>query len=212
MPNNDLTEIAVILDRSGSMQSIRADMEGGYAAFLAEQRASPSPCVVSLYQFDDRFDVVYQEVPLASAPGLSLVPRGSTALLDALGRSIVMIGERLAAKAEHERPGKIVVMVVTDGQENASREFTRELVREKVKHQTDVYGWQFAFLGANIDSFGEAASLGIAGAAVGNFQANAAGVDAMYASASAGVRAYRSAGLGASLHIDPAEDTPKGAE
>lgn len=202
MPNPDLTEIAIVLDRSGSMDIIRKDMEGGFATFLAEQRKIPDPCNVSLYQFDNAFDVVYEDRPLAEAPPLTLTPRGGTALLDALARAMALIGERLARKPEAERPGKVVVLVITDGQENASREATRAQVAEKIKHQREAYNWQFAFLGANLDSFAEARSLNVSPAAVQNFQANAQGVGDMYAVSSKGVGAYRSTrSVNASLSI-----------
>jgi hypothetical protein len=191
MPNESLTEIAVILDRSGSMDSIKKDMEGGFATFIAEQRKIPDPCVVSLYRFDTLFDAVYEERALADVPALDLEPRGSTALLDAMGQAIGLIGARLAKKPESERPGKVVVMVITDGAENASREFNRQQIKEKVTHQQDVYQWQFAFLGANMDSIGEAQSLGIASASAGNFQANSVGVGAMYASSGKAIGNYR---------------------
>lgn len=194
MPNDRLCEIVVLLDRSGSMASIRADMEGGFAAFVEEQRKLDEPCVVSLYQFDDAFDVVYQERPLADVPPLVLRPRGATALLDAMGRTITMVGERLAAKPESERPGKVVIMVITDGHENRSREWTRDRVQALVEHQRQLYSWQFAFLGANMDAIAEAQTMGMSGAAAMDFQHNASGVRHMYKQAAGAMRSYRGAG------------------
>ena len=190
MPNAQLCELAVILDRSGSMASIKRDMEGGFATFIAEQSKDPSPCVVSLYQFDSTFETSYEERPL-SAASLELVPRGSTALLDAMGKAITLIGERLKAKPESERPGKVVVLVITDGQENASREWRREAVKAAVEHQREKYNWQFAFLGANLDSFSEAMSIGMRKAAAANFQASAQGVSSGYGLLSSSLRDYR---------------------
>lgn len=213
MPNAQLCELAVVLDRSGSMQSIKSDMEGGFARFMEEQRKLDLPCVVSLYQFDSEFEVVYEERPLDKA-SLELVPRGSTALLDAMGRSITLIGERLKRKPEHERPGKVVVLVITDGQENASREWKRDQVKAAVEHQREKYDWQFAFLGANIDAFAEAQSLGVPTRGAAKYQANTQGVSHAYNLASAGLSSYRR-GYGAggqsveTFDLQPSDDVNK---
>jgi hypothetical protein len=189
MPDVSKTEIAVILDRSGSMHTIKQDMEGGFAHFVAEQRTQPGSCTLSLYQFDDQFEVVYEELPLSHVPELSIVPRGSTALLDAVGRSIARIGERLAAKSEQERPGIVVVMVITDGEENASCEVRRADLTAAIELQQRKYNWRFMYLGADASAFAEAASLGIKAAA--RYAPNSAGVGRLYSSASAAVAQHR---------------------
>jgi len=201
MPNEKLTEIVVLLDRSGSMSRIQIEMMLGWKTFMDEQLRHPDPAVVSLYQFDDQFEAVYEERAIRDAV-LVLRPRGDTALLDAMGRAITLVGERLAKKREEHRPGKVVFLVITDGMENRSHEFSRLKIAEMVKHQQEKYGWQFAFLGSNLDSFAEAQSLGIERGAVANFQSNAAGVQAMYGASSRGLSAYRSAtGRDAKLNI-----------
>jgi len=205
MPNDKLCEIAFLLDRSGSMESIRTDMVGGFNSFIAEQRKIPDPCVVSLYQFDDKFDVVFQEKPLADIGSLELVPRGNTALYDAMGKAITMMGERLAAKPDAERPGKIIFMTITDGQNNASREWSVQMVKDKIKTQSEQYNWQFAFLGANIDSHAQAGDLGIKGAAVMDYVATSAGVARAYNLASSGTSDYRMGG-GQSLSFTPEQE------
>ena len=129
-----------------------------------------------------------------------------TALLDAMGKAIDDVGARLAAKPETERPSKVVVVVITDGHENSSTRFTRAQIAEKVKHQESVYGWQFAFLGANIDSFGEADSLGISGTSTMDFQANAQGVGMMYGALNRSIATYRTAGANATLALDADDD------
>ena len=197
MPNNELCEIAIILDRSGSMASIKEDMEGGFKTFMEEQRLVPSPCVVSLYQFDNDMNVVFEERPLADVADLVLAPRGGTALYDAMGQVIVMMGERLAKKPEQERPGKVVVLVITDGQENASKEYAAASVKNMVTEQREKYNWQFAFLGANIDSFDVGGHLGVAATSTANYEANARGVRQGYQVSGQAVRSYRS-GRGAS--------------
>lgn len=191
MPNMNLTEIAVILDRSGSMGKIREDMEGGFASFMAEQRRLGGACVVSLYQFDEHFERVYEERPIEQVYTLSLVPRGWTALLDAVGNTIDLVGQRLARKSEPMRPGKVVVLVITDGEENQSRKFSRHEIAQKVAHQRQEYRWQFAFLGANIDSFAEAGRLGMNLRSTANYTADREGVRGMYSSVSAAVSEYR---------------------
>lgn len=122
MTDPNLTHLYFLLDRSGSMQSIKDDTEGGFDAFIAEQRSQPGDCRVTLAQFDDRYEEVYQDVPVADVPPLSLSPRGSTALLDSIGRLLGEAGGRLAALPEHERPGVVIVGIMTDGHENSSRE------------------------------------------------------------------------------------------
>jgi hypothetical protein len=190
MPDVHKTEIAVILDRSGSMISIKQDMEGGFAQFVAVQRAEPGQCSLSLYQFDDQYEVVYEERPLCDVPELSIVPRGSTALLDAVGRSMARVGERLADKPEHERPGVVIVMVITDGQENASHEVSRRALKAAIKVQQRRYNWRFMYLGADASAFSEAASLGIQAAA--RYSPDSAGVDRLYAASSVAVPECRS--------------------
>jgi uncharacterized protein YegL len=161
MTDRNLSELIIILDRSGSMASIRADMEGGFRSFIQDRQRDPTSVLVSLYQFDDHYDVVYEERPVQHVHGLSLEPRGSTALLDAVGRTINRVGERLRRKPEHARPGAVVVMIITDGMENASHEFRADQVRGLIEHQEQHYNWKFMYLGADANAFAEAQALGI---------------------------------------------------
>lgn len=162
MTDSNYTHIAVLLDRSGSMESIKADTEGGFKTFLAEQKAQPGKATIALSQFDTIYDVVYGPTDIQSAPPLKLDPRGGTALLDGMGRFIVETGEFLASLPEDERPGNVVFVTITDGEENSSREWTRDRVFDKVKEQTDVFGWTFVFLAANQDAIQAGARLGVA--------------------------------------------------
>lgn len=155
-----LTEIIFILDRSGSMVDKRADTEGGFNSFIDEQKRVAGECRVSLYQFDDHYEPVYENRPVAEVPKLTLVPRGNTALLDAIGRTVVAVGTRLAKLAESERPEKVLIVTMTDGYENASQEFTFEKVKELVEHQQSKYNWAFVFMGADMDAIGVASQLG----------------------------------------------------
>lgn len=190
MTDQNLTEIAIILDRSGSMETIREDMVGGYKTFMDAQAAVPGKCVVSLYQFDGTFDVVYEAQPIMDVPRLDLDPRGSTALHDACGKAVTRIGKRLRKLPDHARPSKVVVLVITDGHENASTEFTAYEVRAMFRHQTEKYGWQFVYLGANVDAFHEASQIGAATSM--NYQANPRGVARGYGVMGQAVASYRS--------------------
>lgn len=161
MTDATLTHLYFLLDRSGSMQSIKADTEGGFAAFMDEQRTGEGSCRVTLAQFDNAYDVVYRDVPVADVPALDLQPRGSTALLDAMGRLITDAGAELAALPEERRPGTVIVGIMTDGHENASQEWTRPAIRALVEQQSSAYGWQFMYMGADQDAVEVGTSLGV---------------------------------------------------
>lgn len=161
MTRSDLTHIYFLLDRSGSMQSIKTDTEGGFAAFVEEQRRAPGDCRVTLAQFDHEYDVVYSGVPVAAVPQLALRPRGRTALLDAMGRLVTDAGSELAALPEDDRPGTVIVAVMTDGLENASREWTHAAIRSLVEQQTSAYSWQFLYMGADQDAIEVGTRLGV---------------------------------------------------
>lgn len=209
MTNPNLVLIAALLDRSGSMFAILEDTKGGFDSFISEQKAQPGDMQVSLFQFDSKFETVYTRKPLAEVPNLVLEPRGSTALLDALGNSIVLTGQELAALPEDERPGKVIFVVMTDGQENASVEYTLETVKKLVTTQREDYQWEFVFLGANIDSFATASQMGFAGAATMDYTASSAGVRASYGSLSSSILRARS--LGAPVSFSKADrDAAKG--
>ena len=161
MTNSEYTHISVLVDRSGSMRPVAKDMIGGLQAFFDAQAEVDGKCLVDYAQFDDSYDKVFEDTLVASATP-TLEPRGMTALLDSLAKNINELGTKLAAKPEADRPSKVIVVVVTDGFENASREQTREGISELVKRQTDEYSWEFVFLGANMDAVAEASSLGFA--------------------------------------------------
>jgi len=159
----------MVVDRSGSMESIKADAEGGINTFIDQQKSEPGEALLTLVQFDNEYEFVHSGIPIQQIPKFKMVPRGSTALLDAIGRAINETGARLAVMDEAQRPGLIVFVVVTDGQENSSREFNRDQIRSMIEHQQTVYSWQFSFLAANQDAFAEGTSLGIAAAGIANF-------------------------------------------
>lgn len=190
MPKKDLTEIVVVLDRSGSMVPIRKDMEGGFDSFIDEQRKLPGSCSVTLVQFDSEYELVYQGKPLADVPRLVLEPRGATALLEAIYKTIDSTGERLRLLPDEERPERVLFVVITDGEENASNEFySRARVLEMVKRQTEVYSWQFVFFGSDQDAIAVARNMGIHVAT--NFAANSRGTAQAMNSLNVGTSNYR---------------------
>jgi Mg-chelatase subunit ChlD len=165
----ELTDIVLVVDRSGSMASVKEDAEGGINAFLAKQAKQPGEALVTLLQFDTEYEFLYQGVPIEQAPKYELNPRGMTALLDAVGRAINETGERLAKMAEEDRPSLVVIVVMTDGQENSSKEFTKSQLKKMIKRQQNEFNWHFTFLGANQDAFAEAGGMGIQAAGVANY-------------------------------------------
>lgn len=161
---SDLTEIAYVLDRSGSMASLATDAIGGFNAFLQSQKQVPGRANFTLVLFDHEYQTVHKSVDIQHVPDLderTYVPRGSTALLDAVGRTIDDLGAHLARLPEDQRPGKVIVAIFTDGLENASRVFTTERLAESIKHQQEKYSWEFLFLAANQDAIASAAKLAI---------------------------------------------------
>ena len=161
MTNPNLTEIIAILDRSGSMSVVQTDTEGAFNAYVTEQRTVPGEATLTLVQFDDRIETVYANMHLDEVPLLSLKPRGMTALYDAIGRTVVTTGEQLERTPEDQRPGKVIVVILTDGQENASKDWTATRLKPLIEEQVNKYGWTFIYLGANQDAVFEGNKIGI---------------------------------------------------
>lgn len=163
--NSNLTEIVFVLDRSGSMSGLEQDTIGGFNSMLQKQKAETGDAVVSTVLFDHECQVIHDRVPIAKVEPLTekqYFTRGSTALLDALGGAIHHIGNVHKYAREEDRPEKTIFIITTDGFENASRRYTAERVRSMVKHEQEKYGWEFLFLGANIDAITVARDYGIA--------------------------------------------------
>jgi uncharacterized protein YegL len=200
MPNPNATEIVVVLDRSGSMASVKSDMEGGFNTFIEAQKKLPGECNVSLFQFDTEHDVVYTGLPLANVPPLVLTPRGGTALYDAVALAVKTTGERFAGMPEISRPGRVIVMVITDGHENASLKHTAQQVSAMVKHQHEKYSWQFAYLGVDENVFAHAQDIGISVAA--KYRGTSLGVSNTFAAMSNSTSHYRSASVNARGAVD----------
>lgn len=150
----NFSEIVCIVDRSGSMSPIRDDAIGGFNTFLEDQKQLPGEAQLTLVLFDHEYLVIHNGVPLGHVAPLNketFQPRGMTALLDAVGKTIDAVGQRLAQMAEAERPSKVIVAILTDGKENASQQYNHDQIADKIKHQEEKYSWEFFFLGANID-------------------------------------------------------------
>lgn len=184
MTDTNTTLIAALLDRSGSMQDIAGDMRGGFDAYIAKEHAQPGTTLVTLAQFDDEYEVVYQHRDAGTVPPLELQPRGCTALLDSIGRFVIEVGSGLAELPEGERPGDITVLVMTDGYENASIRWTVEAVRALISQQETVYSWDFVFLGANMDAVDVGTNLGFAPGKSLTWDASEDGVEGAFAAVS----------------------------
>ena len=160
-PRKDLTDITLVVDRSGSMGTCKDEAQGGINAFIEEQKQVPGEALFTLLQFDTTYDFVYNGQPIGEVIGYELVPRGMTALLDAVGKAINETGDRLSKMNESKRPGLVIMAIVTDGHENSSHEFTKNQIKKMIECQTNDYQWKFVFLGADAQAFDDAESIGI---------------------------------------------------
>lgn len=197
------TEMVFVLDRSGSMSGLAADTIGGFNELIEKQKKIEGDAYVTTVLFDHEYEVLHDHVALGEVAPLTdkeYFARGSTALLDAVGRTIDSVGARLAAAPEEERPEYVVFVITTDGRENSSREYTAKQVREMVEHQQQKYSWQFVFLGANMDAVSEARNLGISAKYAADFTPTGRGVNRMYAKALDNVMCCER--MGASLSAD----------
>lgn len=194
----DYTHIAVILDRTGSMESIRDDTIGGFNTFLGEQKKAAGQATLTLVQFDsqDPYEVVHRFEKIQNVPELTretFVPRASTPLLDALGRGINDLEHSLAEIKEEDKPMRVVMVVITDGQENASREFRRDQIQKMIQNKQEKADWQFVFLSADLAAIQDALRSGIRANAAMAYDKNAKGTAAAWASASDRISDYRAA-------------------
>jgi hypothetical protein len=209
--NNNLTQLALILDRSGSMSSIAESTVEGTNKFLAEQQLTPySEANLLFVEFDHEYNLVYKG-PIQAAPFLTLAPksasksfhyfkpRGNTALLDAIGKTVNELGYELARMPEYQRPGKVVVMIVSDGAENKSREFSRDQIARMIQLQRDVYQWQFMYLGSNQDAITVAGAMNIPQNFASTYAPTRGGTMSAFVGMSANVSAYRATGQSRSM-------------
>jgi hypothetical protein len=211
----DMTLINMVLDRSGSMTSLQDEVVGSFNRFLKEQKELPDYAEFSLIQFDDQYEINYLRKPIKECEDLILgatyEPRGMTALLDAVGRTINHVGKDLDKLPEEEKPKKVLFVVITDGYENASQELTKDKVKEMIDHQKSKYGWDFIFLAAGIDAFAESGQMGIDASKAAGYGHDVQGVRGMFATvssySSSSRRSKSSADVGDLDEHKPQEET-----
>lgn len=178
-----MTEIVFILDRSGSMSGLEKDTIGGFNSMLQKQKNESGKAVVSTVLFDNVIDVIHDRLPIERIPLLTekeYYVRGSTALLDAIGGAIHHIGVIHKYAREEDVPENTLFIITTDGMENASRKYDYEKVRSMIKRQKEKYGWEFLFLGANIDAIAEARRFGIEESRAANYNCDEQGTSLNY--------------------------------
>ena len=190
----NLTELVFILDRSGSMAGLEGDTIGGFNAMIEKQKGEEGEAVVSTVLFDNACEVIHDRVALEKIEPLTdrqYYVRGCTALLDAVGGAIRHIGNVHKYAREEDRPEKTLLVITTDGMENASRRYSYEKVKEMIRRQQEKYGWEFIFLGANIDAAKEAARFGISEDRAANYHADSKGTAVIYEAVSEAVCSVR---------------------
>ena len=190
----NLTEIVFILDRSGSMAGLEDDTIGGFNAMIRKQKGEAGEAYVSTVLFDNRTEVIHDRVDIRKVAPMTrkeYYVRGCTALLDAVGKAIHHIGNVHKYAREEDRPEKTVFVITTDGMENASREYSYERVRKMIEHEKEKHGWEFLFLGANIDAAREAARFGITEDRAANYHADRQGTAVIYEAMSEAVCSVR---------------------
>jgi len=177
-----LTEIVFILDRSGSMAGLEKDTIGGFNAFVEKQMEQKGEVRVTAVLFDNYYELLWNAVRAEEAKltEKEYFVRGSTALYDAVGKTILDISSRIDYTTESERPEKVIFVIITDGLENSSREFTHNKIKQLIHHYQHKHNWDFLFFGANIDAAAEADHIGISHCSAFNFEADCDGVRTMY--------------------------------
>ena len=186
----NLTEIVFILDRSGSMSGLVDDTIGGFNAMIQKQKAEEGEAYVSTVLFDNGSEVIHDRVDIQKIQPMThkdYYVRGCTALLDAVGKAIHHIGNVHKYAREEDRPEKTLFVITTDGMENASREYSYDRVKKMIQHEQEKYGWEFIFLGANIDATKEAARFGITEDRAVNYHADCQGTAVIYEAVSEAV-------------------------
>ena len=195
---DNYTHITVVLDKSSSMTTVQDATIDGFNKFFDEQKTVPGHATCTLVQFSDSPDVTFSGVDINYVSNLNrdaYRPSGSTALFDGIRKAVETTGQYLGSIPEPDRPSKVIVLIMTDGEENVSRYTTAAQVAEMIKHQSEKYSWQFVFIGANQDAILTAASMGISAGNALNYAANAAGTAQAIASTNNSLRTYRTKGL-----------------
>jgi uncharacterized protein YegL len=194
MMKKDLTELVFILDRSGSMSGLESDTIGGYNSMLEKQKKEPGEAIITTVLFDDRYELLHDRINLRGIAPITdddYFVRGSTALLDAMGKTINKIANAHKHTAEDECPEHVMFVITTDGMENSSREFSYDKISLMIEQQKNNFGWEFIFLGANIDALGTAERFGIGKDRATNFHADSEGTLLNYEVISETVSCFR---------------------
>ena len=181
--NNNITELVFILDRSGSMSGLESDTVGGFNSMIEKQKRQNAPCYVSTVLFDDVSEVLYDRVKLGDVQKMTeeqYFVRGCTALMDAIGGAIHHIGNIHKYARREDVPEHTMFVIMTDGMENASRRYSSEQVKKMIERQKEKYGWEFLFIGANIDAVETAARYGIGADRAVNYNADKKGTRIVY--------------------------------
>ena len=207
----DYTDIIAIIDRSGSMQDMAVEVVGSFTKFVKDQQEEKGTCTLTLVQFDDAYEVNYIAKDINDVPDIKYIPRGMTAMYDAIGKTIISAGERLANMDEAERPKKVIVLIQTDGYENASKEYSASAIKKMITTQEKDYAWEFVFLGANINAKDTADMIGIKRANAMTYDPTAFGTKCAMASVSKNLKSFRS-GSTASMSYDTSDYANQEAE
>ncbi len=192
-----LTELVFILDKSGSMSGLETDTIGGYNSMLAKQQAVEGECHITTVLFDNNYELLHDRIDIKAVSAITekeYAVGGSTALLDAIGMTIHKIGNAQKYTADGYRAEKVMFVIITDGEENSSREYSSEKVKAQIERQKTKYGWEFIFLGANIDAVQTAGRFGIAPDRAVDYLADSVGTELNFKVMSAAVVTFRKAG------------------
>jgi uncharacterized protein YegL len=193
-----LTELIFILDKSGSMSGLESDTIGGFNSMLEKQKAEEGDAIVTTVLFDNNYELLHDRIDIKALSPITdkeYQVGGNTALIDAIGKTIRKIRKAQKPIAEDYKPEKTLFVIITDGMENASREYSAERVKKRIERQKDKCGWEFIFLGANIDAVETARHFGINAANAQNYHADGMGLSTGYASISQAVSMFRGTGV-----------------
>jgi len=207
--NTNLTELVFILDRSGSMGGLESDTIGGFNSMLTKQQAEPGECRLTTILFDDKYEILHDRIDIKAVSQITnkeYYVRGSTALLDAMGKTINKIGNAQKYTAREYRAQRVLFVITTDGMENASREFSHDKIKSMIERQKSKHNWEFVFLGANMDAVDVANRYGIDASRAQTFYNDSEGIALNYAVLSKTISNYRSAEAGTRLDASWSEE------
>lgn len=201
----DLTELVFILDRSGSMSGLEGDTIGGYSSMLNKQKEVEGDCRITTVLFDHEYELLHDRIDIKAVSALTesdYYVRGTTALLDAIGITINKIATVQKNTSEDFRADKVMVVIITDGAENSSREYSAEKVKALIEAQKEKYGWEFVFLGANIDAVKTAGQFGINADRAADYLADGEGTKLNYSTMAKAVTEFRRSGVVSESHFE----------